>query len=82
MKKYILLISVLAGLAMQGSAFAAHDHDHSAEVKKLLRLKATLSSTSMMFGHPARVSKFSLLNLVVNQQLSLWFIHPVSTFAR
>ena len=40
MKKYILLTSLLAGLAMQGSAFAAHDHDHSAEVKKAVAPKS------------------------------------------
>ena len=39
MKKYIVLTSLLAGVALQGSA-AAHDHDHSAEVKKAVAPKS------------------------------------------
>lgn len=39
MKKYIVLTCLLAGLAFQSSA-AAHDHDHSAEVKKIVAPKS------------------------------------------
>lgn len=40
MKKYILLTSLVVGLTSQVTVFAAHDHEHAAEAKKIVAPKS------------------------------------------
>ena len=64
MKKYILLTSLVAGLAIQATAFAAHDHEHAAETKKVVAAKSdSLFNINDVWtsseGKPVQLSQFN-----------------------